>query len=58
MLRGWLWDKKVHVDKVLGFAHLILWISRDLSTLCWLILFFGFPEKRVSTIFDFAFGFL
>lgn len=49
IFEGWLLDKKVLVDKDLGFAHLILWISSDLSTLRWLRFFsevfkvIGFP---------------
>ena len=36
IVKGLLLDKKMVVDKVLGSAHLILWISSELSTLRWL----------------------
>jgi hypothetical protein len=50
-----LWDKKVLVDKDLGFAHLTLWISNELSTLRWLGFFSWSSEKDGFHEFRFCF---
>jgi len=49
-----MWDKNGHVDKDLGFAHLTLWISNELSTLRWLGFFSWFSEKQRFREFRFC----